>query len=110
MNQNMQISPPSKGITDLIDVVHKGEFKQRLDAELRELVESVESTGKGGSLSIKINLTPNAKLAAIEVSGEVVTKKPKPPMRASLFFATPEHNLSRVDVKQPDMFEGGHHE
>lgn len=105
MTQVQTMAAPPTGIVDLINLVHQGQFKQALEDELRKVVEGIQNTGKGGGLSIKINLLPNSRIGAIEVSGEVVAKVPKQSLRASIFFPTPENNLSRIDYRQPDMFE-----
>lgn len=68
---------------------------------LQQLVEAVEDTGKGGSLTIKFTLAPDKKYGtAVEVSDEITTKLPLPDKDSSLFFMDGSHNLVRHDPRQ----------
>lgn len=69
--------------------------------KLQQLVEAVEATGKGGSLTITLKLLPDAKYGtAVEVSDSITVKLPEPDKDSSLFFCDGSHNLVRHDPRQ----------
>lgn len=68
---------------------------------LQQLVEAVESTSKGGSLTIKLTLKPDAKYGtAVEVSDQITVSLPTPDLPSSLFYMDGSHNLVRNDPAQ----------
>lgn len=68
---------------------------------LQRLVEAVEATGKGGSLTIKLSLKPDSKYGtAVEVADEITAKLPTPDLPSSLFYMDGSHNLVRHDPSQ----------
>jgi hypothetical protein len=82
-----------------------GEMLQLLDLageKLAELVTAVTSTGKAGSLTLKIDLKPST-AGALAVRGDVKIKKPARMPREALLWATPDGNLLAEDPKQIKM-------
>lgn len=82
-----------------------GEIMQLLDLagdKLAELVNAVTSTGKAGSLTLKIDLKPST-AGALAVRGDVKIKKPARLPREALLWATPDGNLLTEDPKQMKM-------
>jgi hypothetical protein len=65
---------------------------------IREVTEAVEKTGKDGTVTIKITIRKEGKIAA--VSAAVDAKRPQPATREMLYHFTPENNLSREDPRQ----------
>ena len=79
-----------------------GEVLQLLDLasdKLAELVNAVTSTGKAGSLTLKIDVKPST-AGALAVRGDVKIKKPARLPREALLWATPDGNLLAEDPKQ----------
>lgn len=77
-----------------------GLFLDEASEELNKLVQIVESTGKGASITLKISIKKATRGGAMLVSGDVkVTKPPREPMEA-LMFATVEGNLVADDPNQ----------
>lgn len=71
---------------------------------LSELVKNVQDSGKGGTLTLKIEIKPFAKSAdAMSVKGTVSATMPKVADNEEVFFATYENNLSRNNEKQRDL-------
>jgi len=95
----------NEGVVGLIDNVDKGRMRDEADAKLREIVAAMQETGKGGKLSIEFSIQPNKSTGVVEVSYDVKAKIPQPRKFASIFFATPDNNLSRMDIRQRDMFD-----
>ncbi len=82
-----------------------GEIMQLLDLasdKLSELINAVTSTGKAGSLTLKIDLKPST-AGALAVRGDVKIKKPARMPREALLWATPDGNLLAEDPKQMKM-------
>lgn len=68
---------------------------------LQELVKAMEATGKGGSLTLTLKLSPDAKYGtAVEVSDLITVKVPQPDKDSSLFFMDGSNNLVRHDPRQ----------
>lgn len=77
-----------------------GLFLEEASDELNKLVQSIESSGKGGSITLKISIKKATRGGAMLVAGDVkVTKPPREPMEA-LMFATVEGNLVVDDPNQ----------
>lgn len=70
---------------------------------LNELVAAVTEENKAGSLTFTVSIKPMGKSDGLEVSAEIKVKPPKKTAGVSIFFATPENNLVRVDPRQQSM-------
>lgn len=95
---------PEGGIFEVFKAIDRGDFVLELEEKSRELVEAIRATGKGGKLSIELELAPDKDGGLVKVFGSVKAKTPKPKPKAAYFFMTPEGNLSRMDTRQRSMF------
>lgn len=86
-------------ITDTLRNIRFGELLEDATKEMNELTQRVSSTGRQGSLTIKLTLKPG-KAGQIEILDEISSKLPKPERGSTIFFATPEGNLQREDPRQ----------
>lgn len=68
----------------------------------QEIVDAVVDTGKKGTLTLTIDYKPNSR-GQLMVTAQVNKKLPKMQRPSSLFFITPENNLTRKDPRQPDL-------
>lgn len=68
---------------------------------LREIVAACETTGRKGSLSIKIEISAAAGLA--EVRASVTCKKPEPALPGGAFYTDKEGNLLDEDPRQTSL-------
>jgi hypothetical protein len=85
--------------------VNKGRTVKELGEQLQALVEAIENTGKGGTLTLKIAVKPAGKNGdALIVTDEVLLKAPRLNRPESIFFPDAEHNLVRNNPNQPTMF------
>ena len=80
-----------------------GATQNHIADSLRQLVEAVVSEDRSGSLTINIKIKPAGNSGALEVSIDHKIKKPEPPPGVSIFFPTPEGNLSRQDPRQMNL-------
>lgn len=85
--------------------VNKGRAVKDLGEQLQTLVEAIQNTGKGGTLTLKIAVKPAGRNGdALIVTDEVVLKAPKLNRPESIFFPDADHNLVRSNPNQPTMF------
>lgn len=82
-----------------------GATAEELATKMNELVAAVERQGKGGSLTLTIEIKPISKEMSgqLLVSDTIKVKLPEPKRGATLFFSTPENNLSRRDPRQAEL-------
>lgn len=79
----------------------RGRTDRELSEKLRELVEAVEETGKGGSITYTLTIKPQAQTEhTVLVTDEVKTKLPQLDRPASIFFADEAYRLVRNDPRQ----------
>lgn len=88
--RNVRIEDDNGDLVPLLD--HAGE-------KLSEVIKSVVSTGKAGSITIKLDVKPST-AGALAVKGSVATKIPKGLPPESLLWPTPEGNLLSEDPRQ----------
>jgi hypothetical protein len=74
----------------------------QLDAELAELIQTVQTTGRAGTLTYKVKIIPNAK-KGVRVEDTVDVKRPKEEVGVSFFFVGPGGSLLRNDPNQTEL-------
>jgi hypothetical protein len=74
-----------------------------LDESLREVAAAAANTGKPGTVTITLTITPRRRDEALEFTGKVAGKAPKHDPVPSLFFLT-ENGFSRDNPKQGELF------
>lgn len=79
----------------------KGAMVIEADEKLRKLVKTCMETGKGGSFTLKLKLTPTAE--AVVLRDDVSTAPPKPENLGTTFFADDDGTLSRNNPKQLEL-------
>lgn len=100
-----KLQPIQAGFSTLLQNIEGGRFEEEVAEELKSLLDQISYTGKAGEMTIKVKIKPKAGHGAVEVTGEVKSKLPNPEKLASVFFITPEGNLSRRDPRQREMFD-----
>lgn len=91
-------------ITDLLRDLRNGLLLDDLANQMQELVTAVESTGKGGSLTLKLDVKPFEKHGgAMVVRDTIKVTAPKIESSGTVLFATPEGNLQRSNPRQDDL-------
>lgn len=96
--ETVQVRP----FADWLREQRRGALHDELSEELRKLVMACQTTGKAGSLHLKLTLTPSdaSLFAHLEVTDDVSVKEPKPPRPASIFYPDENANLVRNDPRQ----------
>ena len=103
---------PDQQAVDLDQVKPFGQFlhEQRngalhddLSRSLVELVQACVETGKKGSLTLKVIVSPNDDEETLQVVDDVVVKAPKHTTKPALFFFDKDGNLLRRDPRQAEL-------
>lgn len=86
---------------EVLAQLRKGAAVDEFTAALAELVQAVTYTGKKGTLTLKLNVSPSkTDDSAVEVVDDLKVTVPKPPQKTSLFFADDSGSLTRHDPRQ----------
>jgi hypothetical protein len=97
----------TRSFTQFLGEIEDGHLQNELTQTLQEVVgdlhnAAVNTGGKSsGTLTIKLSFKVDG--GVIEVTPEVATKLPKVKRGRSIFWATPENNLTRRDPRQRDL-------
>lgn len=98
------ITDQPKPFTQFLIEQRSGGLHSELSEKLAELVAAVAEHGKGGSLTLAIQVKPLKEAAGqYMVVDEVKVKAPEGDRGGSLFFADSHGNLSRSDPRQPQL-------
>lgn len=79
-----------------------GVFLESLGSEQHELIQAIQKTNKGGKLVIELDYKPEGN-GQMTIAAAVKSKVPQMPRGKSLFFVTPEANLTRTDPRQQEI-------
>ena len=95
----------TRPITDTLRHIGGGVFIDIASDKLAELVAAVDSTGKSGSIDLKIKMKKATRGGAMHITGTVKLNKPADEPMEAMLFATPEGNLVADDPHQqkPDL-------
>lgn len=97
--------PLNENIRSVQIVTDDGELLPVLDhagSKFSDLISAVTSTGKGGSLTLKIEVKPST-AGALAVKASVAVKAPQGKPAESLLWPTPEGNLMAEDPRQSKL-------
>lgn len=90
-------------ITDTLRHIGGGVFIDIASDKLAELVAAVDSTGKSGSIDLKIKMKKATRGGAMHITGTVKLNKPAEEPMEAMLFATPEGNLTVDDPHQQKL-------
>ena len=79
--------------------INNGTFLVDGADKLADLVKAVDSTGKAGTMTIKVTVR-KASSTAMAIRGDITMKMPPESPLESLMFPTPEGNLLTEDPRQ----------
>lgn len=94
---------------DTFRSVRYGELEQEMADALAALTLACRSTGRAGSITLKLSIKPG-KAGQMELSDDVTVALPKLERGTTLMFDTPEGNLQRENPRQqqlPGVFLAG---
>jgi hypothetical protein len=85
---------------------NKGRTERELSEAMQKLVTAVEETGKPGTLTLRIDIKPQANTdGVVTVTDRVTVKAPQLERPNSIFFITKNAGLSRSDPNQRSIFD-----
>lgn len=93
----------SRPFYDFLREHRNGVTHDELADALNALVTAVSEENKAGSLTFTVNIKPMGKSDGLEVSAAINIKPPKKTPGVSIYFATPDNNLTRHDPRQHSM-------
>lgn len=91
-------------ITDTLRSLGHGTFIDDASDALNKLVTAVDETGRAGKLTLTLSIKKATRgSGAMVVQDEIKLSLPKPDMRETMLFATPEGNLVTEDPRQQTL-------
>lgn len=88
---------------DLIREHRRGLTHNDLTDKMREVLAAVAEEDKAGKLQVTFTFAPRAKGEGIDVAVTIDAKPPKSEPATSIFYLTPNNDLTRADPRQADM-------
>jgi len=98
-------------ITDILREYRNGRAADLASRKLAELVQSVDETGKPGTLTITFKVKPEKGGGSQKtIACDIKAKMPEDDLPEAVFFSDQEGSLHRADPQQREMFtEAGAH-
>ena len=92
---------------DILAELRRGKTASDLTEEMHKLIAACSDTGKKGQIVLTLTVEPdkNSDGERWNVSDQITVKTPRRTVKPSMFFLTPEGNLTRTDPRQ-DTFDG----
>ena len=92
-------------LTDYFGSLEKGAFVNDASIQFQELVAQCIATGKRGTFTITLDVTPNAGVDSdtVQIAGKMKAKAPELPRAETLFFVDDDYNLQRRYPRQHEM-------
>lgn len=89
---------------DVLSQIRGGAALTDAARDLRELVQAVRETGKGGKLSFTITVEPDkADETVVTLQPDVILKLPKKARASGIFYMDQHGNLTREDPRQIEL-------
>ncbi len=94
--------------TETLRDLRAGRTLDELAEHLQAVVQAVQKCGKQGVLTLKLTVKPASRgdLETILIHDLITVKAPEGERAATLFFGTPEGNLTRQNPRQIDGLRG----
>lgn len=97
-----------KSFSLFINELNDGSTHAALSADLKELLQTVQSTGRGGTLTLKIKVAPAVKGTQGDVDKVTITADraltlPKPEQPTDFFWLTEDGETSRQHPRQASL-------
>jgi hypothetical protein len=95
-------NPAIRPFRDILIELGEGSTHSELSDAFWELLQRVQDTGKAGTLTLQISISPNGS-GRIDVKDEVKVKLPEFNRPQTAFFVDNSGNASRRDPNQPSL-------
>lgn len=91
-------------IIDVLSQIRGGAALTDANKELRAVVMAVKSTGKKGSITLKIDIEPDkTDETVVTFQPDVTIKVPRKPYAKGLFYVSENGDVSREDPRQTEL-------
>lgn len=97
--------PASNLFITTILSVRKGLAASEASDKLAALVKECEKTGRAGTLTFTLKVTPNGDNASVSILDNCKNKMPEPSKNATILFTTEDGGLQKEHPKQPEFEE-----
>lgn len=104
-NPPAEDGPRVRPFADFLAELRHGAVHGELSAALHDLIESVRTTGKSGSIALVVKVGQHKGTGMLSIDDTVSTKMPAPERDSSLWFVDEDGNASRDNPRQL-AFEG----
>lgn len=95
-----------QSLTDIMGNIRGGFALHKAGERLNELVMAVKETGKKGSVTLIIEVSPDkSDENVVSVQPKIKSSIPDKGFTPGVFFATDQGELTREDPRQQEMFE-----
>jgi hypothetical protein len=103
------LNAPIRAFSQLLSMIEDGKLHGDLSTEIEDLVAQMQDASAGGrdtsgKITITIDLKYDAKAQMFEILGDFKIKPPTEKRGKSVFWATPDNQLTRFNPRQQDMF------
>ncbi|CAN7473563.1 hypothetical protein LJR175_003176 [Variovorax sp. LjRoot175] len=97
-----------KSYSLFINELNEGSTHAALTADLKELLQTVQNTGRAGALTLKIKVTPAIKgtqggVDKVTITAERKLELPKPEQPADFFWLTDDGETTRQHPRQHSL-------
>lgn len=105
MGSNVSVVGSNGGVFDLIKAINRGDFVLDLEDAVKEVVANVIERGGMGKVTLDFKFQIDPQTNAMKVFADLKKTSPKKAAKATLFFVTPDGELTRTSP-QREMFPG----
>lgn len=97
-----------KAFSNFIVELNDGSTHAALSADFAELLRTVQSTGRGGSLTLKVKVAPAMRTSGgcvdkVTITADRKLELPKPEQASDFFWLTESGETSRNHPRQQDL-------
>ena len=96
-----------KSFTLLLNELNDGSTQAALTADLKELLQAVQNTGRAGSITLKLKVAPTIKgngyVDKVTITAERKLELPKPEQPTDFFFLTDDGETTRQHPRQHSL-------
>jgi len=92
-----------KRITETLERLRGGQMLDEASELLAKVVQGVDTTGKAGEITIKLQVKKLSRSGALEVIDKVTGKVPEETPITTMMYPTPEGNLITEDPRQQKL-------
>jgi hypothetical protein len=93
----------AKAFVNTLKEIRNGEVLEELSTKLAGLVKAVRATGKGGSLTLKLSVSPMKRAGenTFILDDDIKVAEPQFERQGTVLYANEDNSLSRNDPRQP---------